>query len=34
MNPNDDFIAKIGFGLAVFTVWIVAFDPANLPIKH
>lgn len=24
----------IGFGLAVFTVWIVAFDPANIPVKH
>lgn len=23
-----------GFGLAVFTVWLVAFDPTNLPIKH
>ena len=24
----------IGFGLAVFTVWLVAFDPTTLPIKH
>lgn len=24
----------LGFALAMFTVWLVAFDPANLPIKH
>jgi len=23
-----------GFALAVFTVWVVAFDPSNLPIKQ
>lgn len=23
-----------GFCLAVFTIWVVAFDPANIPIKH
>ena len=23
-----------GFALAVFTVWLVAFDPANVPIKN
>ena len=22
------------FGLSIFTVWLVAFDPANMPIKH